>query len=269
MFPQLFKIGSFSLPTYGVLVALGMITALFVTARFARREGIDPERAWSLGLVCVLAGVLGAKLLLIFNLWGFYSRNPSALVKLDFLQQGGVFSGGMAASVIAGLVYARHHQMPILKTMDVFGPGAGLKDARKRDELGCLAAGCCYGKPTDLPWGITFRNPLTELVGTPLGIRLHPTQIYEFLVELFNFGLLVWLFPRKKFDGQIFGTYLLLYGVARYFLEFLRGDADRGIVFNGLMTATQLMSIFMVIAGGLLWMRMPRRGPEPAASVHV
>jgi len=267
MFPQLFKIGSFSLPTYGVLVAFGMITALFVTVRYARREAIDPERAWSLGLVCVLAGVLGAKLLLIFNEWGFYSRNPSVLFKLDFLQQAGIFSGGLAASVIAGLIYARYHHMPILKTLDVFGPGAALGHAIGR--LGCLAAGCCYGKPTDLPWGITFRNPLTELVGTPLGIRLHPTQIYEVLVELFNFGLLVWLFPRKKFDGQIFGTYLLLYGVARYFLEFLRGDPDRGSVFNGLMTATQLMSIFMVIAGGLLWMRMPRRRPEPAASVHV
>jgi phosphatidylglycerol:prolipoprotein diacylglycerol transferase len=101
-----------------------------------------------------------------------------------------------------------------------------------------------------------------------LGVPLHPTQIYEFLVELFNFGLLVWMFPRKKFDGQIFGTYLFLYGVARYFLEFLRGDPDRGSVLNGMMTMTQLISIFMVIAGGLLWMRMPRQ-PEPATSAHA
>lgn len=267
MFPQLLKIGSFALPSYGPLVALGMITALFVTVHFARREGIDPERTWSLGLVCVLAGVLGAKLLLIINEWSFYSHNPSTILKLDFLQQAGVFSGGMAASVIAGLTYASYHRMPILKTLDLFGPGAALGHAIGR--LGCLAAGCCYGKPTNLPWGITFRNPLTQLVGTPLGVPLHPTQIYEFLVELFNFGLLVWLFPRKKFDGQVFGTYLLLYGVARYFLEFLRGDPDRGSVFNGLMTATQLMSILMVIAGGLLWMRLPRQRSEPATSVHA
>lgn len=267
MFPELFRVGSFSLPTYGVLVALGMITALFVTVRFARREGIDPERAWSLGLVCVLAGVVGAKLLLIVNEWGFFSRNPSAVFKLDFLQQAGVFSGGMAASVIAGLVYARHYRLPIFKTLDAFAPGAALGHAIGR--LGCLAAGCCYGKATNFPWAITFTNPLTQLVGTPLGIALHPTQIYEFLVELFNFGFLVWLFPRKRFDGQVFGAYLLLYGVARYFLEFLRGDPDRGSVFNGFMTATQLMSIFMVVAGGLLWMRMPRGRPEPAASAHV
>src|SRR5579859_271762 len=267
MFPRLLEIGSFSLATYGVLVALAMIVALFTVVRFARREGVDPERAWSLGIVCIFAAIVGAKLLLVLNEWDFYVHNPAALFSRDLLQSAGVFSGGLVAAVIAGLLYVWRQHMPILKTMDVFAPALALGHAIGR--LGCFAAGCCYGKPTQLPWGVTFTNPLAaKLVGTPLGVPLHPTQIYEFLVELFNFGLLVWMFPRKKFDGQIFGTYLFLYGLARYFLEFLRGDPDRGSVLNGMMTTTQLISIVMVIAGGLLWMRMPRQ-PEPATSAHA
>jgi len=267
MFPRLLEIGSFSLATYGVLVALAMIVALFTVVRFARREGVDPERAWSLGIVCIFAAIVGAKLLLVLNEWDFYVHNPSALFSLNLLQSAGVFSGGVVAAVIAGLLYMRRQRMPILKTMDVFAPALALGHAIGR--LGCFAAGCCYGKPTRLPWGVTFTNPLAaKLVGTPLGVPLHPTQIYEFLVELFNFGLLVWMFPRKKFDGQIFGTYLFLYGVARYFLEFLRGDPDRGSVLNGMMTTTQLISILMVIAGGLLWMKLPRQ-PESATSAHA
>jgi phosphatidylglycerol:prolipoprotein diacylglycerol transferase len=268
MYPRLLHIGSFNLATYGVLVATALIVGLFTVVRFARREGIDPERAWSLGLVGIFASIIGAKLLLLLNDWTFYSHNMRALFSLDFLQSGGVFSGGLVASFLGGLFYALRHRMPVFKTMDVFAPAIALGHAIGR--LGCLAAGCCFGKPTTLPWGVTFTNPLAyQMVGTPLNIPLHPTQIYEFLVELGNFGLLAWLFRHKKFDGQIFGTYLFLYGIARYLLEFLRGDADRGSVFNGLMTTTQLLSIFMVIAGGLLYLRMPRRQAQPATSAHA
>src|SRR5260370_17129165 len=152
--------------------------------------------------------------------------------------------------------------MPVFKTMDVFAPGLALGHAIGR--LGCFAGGWCYGKPTRLPWGVTFTTPLAEKrVGTPLGVPLHPTQIYEFLVELCNFGLLVWLFRRKKFDGQIFGTYLFVYGVARYFLEFLRGDSDRGSVFNGLMTTTQLLPISMFPPVALSRIRIPPRALYP------
>jgi phosphatidylglycerol:prolipoprotein diacylglycerol transferase len=100
-------------------------------------------------------------------------------------------------------------------------------------------------------------------VGTPLGIPLHPTQIYEFLVELGNFLILLWLFKHKKFDGQVIGAYLFLYGFARYFLEFLRDDPGRGTVFGGALSGSQFISIFMVIVGGVLWMR---RAPTPAVA---
>jgi phosphatidylglycerol:prolipoprotein diacylglycerol transferase len=101
---------------------------------------------------------------------------------------------------------------------------------------------------------VTFNNPIAhELVGTPLGHALEPTQLFEAAVEFANFILLTWLFTRKRFDGQIFAAYLVLYGVARYLLEFLRDDPGRGEVFGNLMTGTQLISICLVIIGGFIW----------------
>src|SRR5260370_26910089 len=142
MFPRLLQIGHFSLATYGVLVALALIIGLFTVVRFARREGIDPERAWSLGIVCIFAALIGAKLLLVLNEWDFYVHNPSALFSLNFLQQPGVFSGGVVTPLAARLVYWLRHWMSVFNTMDVLPPGLALCHAMCR--LGCFAAGSAY-----------------------------------------------------------------------------------------------------------------------------
>jgi phosphatidylglycerol:prolipoprotein diacylglycerol transferase len=168
------------------------------------------------------------------------------------------------AAIVASYWYIRRNHMPVLATCDVFAPGIALGHGIGR--LGCFAAGCCYGKPTDLPWGVTFTNPLAHFISeTPLGIPLHPTQIYEMMVEFVNFSILMWLLGHKKFDGQVIGAYLFLYGLARYFLEFLRDDPGRGSVFGGMMTGTQLIAILLVIAGGVIW--MVRKQPEAKAAV--
>ena len=115
---------------------------------------------------------------------------------------------------------------------------------------------------------MTFHNPLAnEIVGTPLGVPLHPTQLYEMVVELVNCLFLVWLIKRKKFEGEIIGTYLIIYGIARYFIEFYRGDPGRG-EFIGFITTTQLIALLLVVGGGLLWLRRaPLRQPaEPATA---
>jgi phosphatidylglycerol:prolipoprotein diacylglycerol transferase len=164
-------------------------------------------------------------------------------------------------ALIMCIWYMRRNNMPILRTCDVFAPGLALGHALGR--LGCFAAGCCYGRETHVPWAVTFHNPLAaEIVGTPLNVPLHPTQLYEMIVELANCVFLVWLIKRKKFEGEILGTYLILYGVARYFIEFFRGDPGRG-QFIGFMTTTQAISLLLVIGGGLLWMR---RAPLPPAA---
>jgi phosphatidylglycerol:prolipoprotein diacylglycerol transferase len=261
--PVLFQIGWFSLPTYGFLVALGVLIGMALSARNSKREGVDPELAWNLGILVTLSGIIGAKVLLIVNDWGFYTRNPAQIFSLNTLRAGGVFSGGLLAALVAAVWYIRRHRLPALALCDAFAPGLALGHAIGR--LGCFSAGCCYGKETHAAWGVVFTNPLAASIsGTTLGRPLHPTQLIEAAVELLNFLLLSWLFRRKSFDGQVFGTYIAIYGVARYFIEFLRGDPGRGEVFGGIMTGTQLIAILLVIAGGILWLRrQPRFQPAP------
>ncbi len=259
MYPRLFQIGHFSLPTYGLLVAIGVLLGLLLCVRNARRLGIDPEDTWNLGIVVTLAGILGAKVLLIVNDWGRYASNPGEIFSVNTLRSGGVFSGGLVAALVAGAWYMARHKMPPLRTCDAFAPGLAIGHAIGR--LGCFAAGCCWGKPTHHFWGVVFKNQLAgDWAGTPLGVPLEPTQLIESVVELLNFFLLSWLITRKHADGQVFGTYLILYGIARFFIEFLRDDPGRGQVFGGAMTGTQLIAIILVIVGGLFWLR---RAPSP------
>lgn len=257
MFPELFHLGSFWLPTYGFLVAIGVMAGLTVAAKLAQRAGVDSENAWNLGALIVIASIVGAKVMLIINDWGWYSSHPGEIFSFSTLQAGGVFYGGLIAAVALSLWYIRRHHLPVLATCDAFAPGIALGHAIGR--LGCFAAGCCYGKPTTLPWGIRFTNPLANRIsGTPLGVALHPTELYESLFELLNFFFLYWLVKRKTNDGQVLGAYMFLYGVARFFIEFVRGDPERGSVFGGLMTGTQLISVFLVLAGTALWLRRKR-----------
>ena len=252
MFPRLFQIGSFSAPTYGFLVSLGVLTGLWISVRNSNKQGIDPDDAWNLGIVAVLAGIVGAKILYFINDWDFYTAHPREIFSWSTMQAAGVFSGGLLAALAASAWYIRKHNMPAMATCDAFSPGLDFGHAIGR--LGCFAAGCCWGRPTSHAWGVTFRNPLAhELVGTPLNQALEPTQLFEAAVELANFFILMWMLKRKKFDGQVFAAYLILYGVARYFLEYLRDDPGRGSVFGGIMSGTQLISIGLVVAGGVIW----------------
>jgi phosphatidylglycerol---prolipoprotein diacylglyceryl transferase len=260
VFPQLFHFGRFGLPTYGFLVALGVLTGLVVTTKLARSQKIDPDDAWNLGVLVVLAAIVGAKLLLIINDFSWYKAHPSEIFSLAMVQAGGIFYGGVIAALITAAHYMRKHGMPALRTCDTFAPGLALGHSIGR--IGCFAAGCCYGKPTSHWWGVTFTNPLAHSVsGTPLGIPIQPTQLFESAIEFVNFLILLMLLRHKKFEGQVIGAYLFLYGVARFFIEFIRDDPDRGSMFNGALTGTQFISICLVIAGGILWLL--RRAPQP------
>jgi phosphatidylglycerol:prolipoprotein diacylglycerol transferase len=252
VFPRLFHIGAFNLPTYGFLVSSGVLLGMWISVRNSEKSGIDPEDSWNLGILVVLFGILGAKILYIINDWSSYAAHPGDIFSIATLQAGGVFSGGLIAALLAAAWYIRRRHMPPLATCDAFAPGLALGHAIGR--VGCFAAGCCWGKPTAHFWGVTFTNPLArDLVGTPLGVALEPTQLIESAVELANFFLLMWMFKRKKFDGQVFAAYLILYGVARYFIEFLRDDPGRGTIIPNVMTGTQLISIGLVILGGFIW----------------
>jgi phosphatidylglycerol:prolipoprotein diacylglycerol transferase len=235
---------------------MGVLLGLWISVRNSERLGYDGDKAWNLGILVVLCGIVGAKILFVINDWSEYSAHPSEIFSIATLQAGGVFSGGLLAAFIAAAWYVRKNHMPALGTCDAFAPGLALGHAIGR--IGCFAAGCCYGKETHHWWGVTFKNPLAAAItGTPLGHPLEPTQLFESAVELANFFFLMWLLKRRKFDGQVFGAFLFIYGVARFFLEFLRGDPGRGSVFGGAMSGTQLIAIGLVIGGGLIWWLRP------------
>ena len=267
MFPRLLHLGNFNLPTYGVMAALGLVFGLLLIVKLGREQGIDPDKLWNLGIIAILSGVLGSKILMVLVDFGYYSEHPREVFALSTLQAGGVWSGGLLLALVMCVWYMRRNQMPVLASCDVFVPGLALGHAFGR--IGCFAAGCCWGRETHVPWAVTFHNPLAaQIVGTPLGVPLHPTQLYEFVLELLNCVFLVWLLRRKRFEGEILGAYLIIYGIGRYFIEFFRGDPGRGQLF-GFMSDTQGIAILLVIAGGLLWLRrVPLRQPAKLASAR-
>jgi phosphatidylglycerol:prolipoprotein diacylglycerol transferase len=268
VYPQLFHYGRFFLPTYGFLVSLGVLIGLWISVRNSERLGYDGDKAWNLGILVVLCGILGAKVLYIINEWGYYSAHKNEIFSITTLQAGGVFSGGLLAAFAAAAWYVWKNHMPALGTCDAFAPGLALGHSIGR--LGCFAAGCCYGKPTHQWWGVTFTNPLAfQITGTPLNIPLEPTQLFECAVELANFIFLMWLLKRRKFDGQVFGAFMFIYGIARFFLEYLRDDPGRGSVFGGAITGTQLIAIGLVVAGGLIWWLRPGSKSVPAQAVSA
>ncbi len=240
---------------------MGLIFGLMLIVKIGQEQGLDPDKLWNLGIIALVSGIVGAKLLM-FVVEPHYLRHPSDIFSLATLQSAGVWSGGFVLALIMCVWYMRRNDMPVLRTCDVFAPGLALGHAFGR--VGCFAAGCCYGRETHVPWAVTFHNPLAnEVVGTPLNVPLHPTQLYEMVVELANCLFLVWLIRRKKFEGEIIGTYMIIYGVARCFIEVFRGDPGRGEFF-GFMSGTQAIAILLVIAGGLLWMRRAALSPPIA-----
>ena len=254
MLPRLFHIGSYSQATYGVLVALAFLVALSVTARLARRAGLNSDTIVNLGIVCGLSAIVGAKIMMYLVDIPYYVRNPGEIFSLASVQAGGVFYGGLIAALIAAVVYMRRHQLPGLPTADVFAPGIALGHGIGR--LGCFAAGCCWGKPTTLPWGVTFTNPVShELVGVPLDIKLHPTQLYESAAEFVIFGILYWRVRRQHAPGAIISLYLILYGTVRFMVEFVRDHPGEPNPFGGPLNTSQWISLALAGLGAAYFIR--------------
>src|ERR1051325_9000882 len=216
MLPYLFTIFGFHLPTYGLLVAIAFLVALALTARLARDNGLDSELVLNLGIYCAMAGIAGAKLMMILVDFNEYASNPRLLFSLSTLQAAGIFYGGLLVALVTAFFYMRKKGLPMFATADVLAPGIALGHSIGR--LGCFAAGCCWGAHTDLPWAVTFTKPEAhELVGVPLGISLHPTQLYEALAEAIIFLVLYWRIRKPHQAGAIIGLYLVLYSAVRFF----------------------------------------------------
>jgi phosphatidylglycerol:prolipoprotein diacylglycerol transferase len=266
MYPELFRIGNFPINTYGVLLALAFLAALLIAAKLATRDGLPRERIYDLGLWMLLAALLGSKILMLWTEPG-YRENPLHLISLDFLRSGGVFYGGFIGAVVTGYFLIRRYGLPWWKTADAFAPGIALGLAIGRQ--GCFAAGCCWGKPTSLPWGVRFAEAGSRITGVPIDADLHPTQLYESFAALAIFFFLLWLHRRKRFDGQIILLFAVLYGIVRFLIEFLRDDPRGDIA--GLTTLTGLSTsqmISLVIGLGALVMLVLRWRRAAAASTQ-
>lgn len=262
MYPVLFEIGRFPVYAYGVLLAAAYLLGLQLAVRRARARGLDGARVMDLGIWVIVSALVGAKLLLLAVDFDHFRHDPSELWTL--VRSGGVFYGGLIVAVPVAFWYARRAGLPIWTTADAFAPGIALGHVVGR--LGCLMAGCCFGREASVPWAITFTNPLArENVGTPLDVPLHPTQLYEAGAEALILVLLVATEKRgRPFPGRTFWGYMLLYAVSRFIIEFYRGD-PRGAI--GALSTSQFISVILVplSVGMLIWLSRRRPAPDKAA----
>ena len=262
MYPLLFELGPLSIYSYGVLLATAYIVGLQFALRRAERAGLNGQRVMDLGIFVIISALIGAKLMLFLVEIDRFTSDPAQLMVL--LKSGGVFYGGLLLAVPVAWWYIRRHALPLWTTCDLFAPGIALGHSIGR--MGCLLAGCCYGRATDVPWGITFTSTLAAAnVGTPLEIAIHPTQVYEAVAELLVLGALLWGERRwRPFPGRTFWTYLVLYPIARIVIEFYRGD-PRGMVFDTIPTS-QFLSGLIVPVSIVMLIVLGRKKPADDAS---
>jgi phosphatidylglycerol:prolipoprotein diacylglycerol transferase len=235
------------------MMVLAVMAAICVILRLGRREGLDSGQLLDFSTWGLLVSLLGAKVLMVLSDWHFYQQNPGEIFSRSTFLAGGVFYGGLIAGVLFAVWYIRLHHLPFWKVVDVYAPAISLGLGLGR--IGCFAAGCDYGKPTTSAWGVVFTDPIAhEVTGVPLGVRLYPTQPIMMLASLSIFAILVWRYSRKSRDGEIFVLYLALYAVARFFIEFLRGDEDRGFVFHHLLSTSQFIAILALATA--VWMAL-------------
>lgn len=236
-----FHLGPLTIHWYGVLVALGFLIGLWNASRRAAREGIAPEKILDLGPWLIIGTIIGARIFYVAGHWeDEFSRK--AFTEVFMVQRGGlVFYGGLIGCILLTLIYILWKKLPVWKVADVLAPSAALGYFFGR--FGCLMNGCCYGRPCNLPWAIRFPEEHATH-----GMPVHPTQIYESLLNLGLYGALVWLYRRKRFDGQIFATYLMSYAILRSLVEIFRGDYST-YFFGGRVTPAHLVSVVIFAAG--------------------
>jgi phosphatidylglycerol:prolipoprotein diacylglycerol transferase len=265
MHPILFEIGNWPVYSYGVLLALAYLAGLQLAVMRARRAGVDPARIMDLGIYLIIAALVGAKLTLVIVDFNYFRASPRELFSL--VRAAGVFYGGLLAAFATGVWLVGRYKLPLWTTADLVAPGIALGHVIGR--FGCLLAGCCYGKPTGVPWAITFTDPVATMnTSTPLNEPLHPTQLYDAGAEMII--LLVLLITERrggKFPGRTFWLYMLLYAISRFIIEFYRGD-ERGII-GGLSTSQFVSVVLVPVSIYMLWKLRARTGPTPEAAVRA
>jgi phosphatidylglycerol:prolipoprotein diacylglycerol transferase len=252
--PIAFHLGSFTIHSYGVMIALAFLAGLWTATRRARRENISAEAIADITLWLMVGAILGARVVYVITYWkDEFASQP--LSEIFMIQHGGlVFYGGLIGAIIAGSIYIRWKKLPLWKMADALAPSIALGSVFGR--IGCLLNGCCYGRVCDAPWAIHF--PADHATR---GLPVHPTEIYDALLNLLLYFGLAWLFRHKKFDGQIFASYFIGYAICRSIVEYFRGDyTDLHYHFG--LTPAQWISVPIFVTGLVLAVFLSKREPK-------
>ncbi|GAB4331034.1 MAG: prolipoprotein diacylglyceryl transferase [Calditrichia bacterium] len=258
MHPELFRIGPLAVHSYGLMLAISFVVGIFLASKLAEKRGIKGDEIVNLGFVIIVSSVIGARLFyVLFHLdefrgrwiYTFWPVQEDGTVGLGGL----ILLGGVIFAFIAGALYIRRKKMRFLPVADSLVPGLAFGIFLTR--IGCFLNGCCFGKACDLPWGVVF--PEHSPAGAVLpGIHLHPTQLYSSAYGLIIFFILIFLEKREKNDGLLLGTFLVLYGISRFTVDFFRYYESQMFLFAGL-DFNQVVSLLMLIAGAtLLYFRL-------------
>ncbi len=241
MYPVLFKFGNISVYSYGLMLSLAFLAAIYTAVRRARIININSQVILDLGLVVILSGIIGARIFFILLNLDFYINNPVQIIRLD---KGGLaVFGGVLFSMVTVSVFCRVRKINVWDIADVIAPSIALGQAIGR--IGCFLNGCCWGVPTNLPCGVIFRH--REIMPEEFHcIPLHPVQLYNSFLNLLIFFILTRIFSKRRSKGEVFAFYLILHPFMRFWTEFLRGDNGKAF-FN--LTVFQLVSIFLCVLG--------------------
>jgi phosphatidylglycerol:prolipoprotein diacylglycerol transferase len=257
MHPILIEFGFIKIFTYGLLVASGFFISILLASHQGKKEGLDPQEIIDLCFYLLVSSLLGARLMYVVVEYKYFMDHPLEIFK--FWKGGLVYYGGLIFAMLVAVLYMKKKEMPVWQVADILAPSIAIGQAIGR--WGCFFAGCCYGVKTDVPWAIVFTDPNSL---APLGIPLHPTQIYLSLNAVVIFSILIWLRKRKTFHGQIIWVYGILYSIGRFLIEYLRGD-DRGYAVESLFSTSQFIGIlfFGVSVFMLINMGKNRTGSSP------
>ena len=259
MYPEAFNIGGFVIHWYGILVAGGFLLGLWTASRRAARDGIDAKVVSDLGVWIIISALVGSRLFYVITHGEPFSN------WIDFRSGGLVFYGGFIGAALAVILYTWiHGSQPLWKIADAFAPSVPLGHALGR--LGCLMTGCCFGATCDLPWAIQFPDlsPAFVALGqapddAAHSVSVHPSQIYSALLNFALYGGLAWLYRRKRFGGQVFAVYLMVYSVNRFIVEFFRGDYQPEQMLLGWIKPGQQLSLILLPVGIALMIFLWRR----------
>lgn len=251
MYNDLFTIGPFTAHAYGLLIAIGIFTALFTGEHRAKKRHMDAEVLWSMTFMCVLFGFLGAKLLFCIVEWKSFLENPASTLT----GSGFVVYGGILAGVLTAYLYCRKKKLVFLDYFDLMLPSVALAQGFGR--IGCFMAGCCYGRETTAPWGIAFQNSDYA----PNGVKMIPTQLISSAGLFLIAAVLFWYAGKQRKRGTVGAWYLILYSTGRFLVEFLRDDY-RGSIW--IFSTSQFISLFILAAGIGLWIRFRAAGEDKA-----